>query len=279
MAIPVGNLRGSFDFSNPSSYPGTGGTINDLSGTGNTLFNQALTGTFGGTGQSKYYSFVGGNDQFGKFGTAGIAGTAIFTASAFAWVKSAGWNSPAQDGAPHYLLAWGEDVAPGGGHVGIVKQQSNVYNPSGPSITMGSGWGTTFFPGGLTNNDWLHLGIVATGSSVNQYLNGVLVGTIPQNWQGSNPPYFGPTGTNGYVGNSGYGGYAPWMCLGGLAITGYYPASNFDLATTDFYDVALSDAQALELYNSQSARFAGGPPPPPYVGSVGGRRFGGRFAG
>jgi hypothetical protein len=263
MAIPVGNLRGSFDFSNISSYPGTGNTLYDLSGTGNTLTNTVLTGTFGGTGQSKYYSFAGGSDQFGKFATSGLAGTALFTASAFAWVRSSNWNSPAQDGGYHYLLAWGEDVAPGGGHIGFAKQVSSTYYPSGAMAMMGSGWGATFFPGGLTNNDWLHLGYVATGTNCNLYLNGTLVGTIPQQNQGANPPYFGPTGTNGYVGNSGYGGYTPWMCLGALAEAGYAPASNFDIATTDFYDVSLSDAQALELYNSQVYRFTGGPPPPP----------------
>ena len=125
MAIPIGNLRGSFDFSNPSSYPGTGGTLYDLSGTGNTLTNPTLTGTFGGTGQSKYYEFAGGNDQFFKYATAGIAGTALFTASAFAWVK-ADWDFPAQDGGYHYIFGWGEDVAPGGGHLGIIKHHLSI---------------------------------------------------------------------------------------------------------------------------------------------------------
>lgn len=260
MAIPIGNLKGSFDFSDVSSYPGTGNTIYDLSAENNDLTNPTLSGTFAGSGQSKYYSFVGGTDQFYKPATSGIAGTQLFTASAFLWVRSTDWNSPAQDGGYHYLLGWGTDVAPGGGHLGFAKMQSTSFYPSGPSATMGSGWGATFFPGGLSNNTWLHLGYVVDGTDAKIYLDGVLVGSIPQDWQGANPPYFGATGVTGYIGNSG--GITPWMCLGGL-YSNYATASNYDIAITEFYDVPLSGTQALELFNAQESRFFGGPPPPP----------------
>ena len=74
---PLPTPIGEYDFSNVASYPGTGGTLYDLSGTGNTLTNTTLTGTFGGTGQSKYYSFAGGADQFVKGAAAGFAGTQL----------------------------------------------------------------------------------------------------------------------------------------------------------------------------------------------------------
>jgi hypothetical protein len=275
---PLPTPIGSFDFSNPSSYPGTGGTLYDLSAANNDLTNSTLTGTFSGTGQSKYYTFAGGADQFAKGAASGFAGTQLFTGSHFLWVKSSGWNSPAQDSGTHYMSGWGFDVAPGGGHIGFVKQQSSSYYPSGSYGSMGSGWGATTFPGGLTDNDWLHLGYVATGTDCNLYLNGTLVGSIPQSWQGANPPYFGPTGVVGFIGSDPLNALTPSMTLGGLYIN-YAPGSNFDIAIAEFYNVGLGSTQVLQLYNSQEARFAAGPPPPPPPSIVGGRRFGGRFAG
>jgi hypothetical protein len=175
------------------------------------------------------------------------------------------------------MTGWGLDVAPGGGHLGFAKQVSSTFYPSGAMAMMGSGWGATFFPGGLTNNDWQHLGYVATGTTCNLYLNGVLVGTIPQQNQGANPPYFGPTGVTGYIGRDPLYAFTPWISLGGL-YSNYAPASNYDIAIAEFYNVGLATTQVLQLYNSQEARFAAGPPPPP-PSVVGGRRFGGRFAG
>jgi hypothetical protein len=83
LPVPIGQ----YDFSNVTSYPGSGGNLYDLSGTGNTLNNAALSGTFGGTGQSKYYSFVGGADQFAIGPAAGFAGTILTTASSFIWIN------------------------------------------------------------------------------------------------------------------------------------------------------------------------------------------------
>ena len=273
---PLPNPIGSYDFSNVSSYPGTGGTVYDLSGTGNTLTNSTLTGTFGGTGQSKYYSFAGGADQFYKDAAAGFAGTQLFTGSTFIWVKSSDWNDPPQGTGYNYMTGWGLDTAPGGGHLGFAKQLSSTFYVSGAFGLMGSGWGATNFPGGLTNNDWLHLGYVADGTDCNLYLNGVLVGTIPQQNQGAFPPYNGPTGVTGFIGRDPLYAYTPWITLGGL-YSNYAPASNYDIAIAEFYNVGLATTQVLQLYNSQEARFI--PPPAPYQGSVGGRGFGGRFAG
>ena len=118
MAIPLGNLKGSYDFSNVSSYSGTGQTLYDLSGTGNNLRNTNLTGTFGGTGQSKYYTFAGGADQFWR-NNSGIAGTQLFTASQFMWVKSTDWN----DTGNKCLAGWGEDIGAGGGQIAMPLRQ------------------------------------------------------------------------------------------------------------------------------------------------------------
>lgn len=266
-----------YDFSDVASYPGTGGTLYDLSGTGNTLTNPTLSGTFGGTGQSKYYSFAGGADQFYKDAAAGFAGTQLFTGSHFIWVKSSDWNNPPQSGASNYMTGWGLDTGSGGGHLGFAKQLPAANYPAGAKGSMGSGFGVTSFPGGLTNNDWLHLGYVADGTDCNLYLNGNLVGSIPQDWQGAYPPYFGPTGILGFIGRDPLYAYTPWITLGGL-YSNYGPSSNYDIAIAEFYNVGFASTQVLQLYNSQVARFPA-PPPPPYVGSVGGRNFGGRFAG
>ena len=269
-AIPT--AIGEYDFSNIASYPGTGGTVHDLSGTGNSIYNATLSGTFGGTGQSKYYSFTGGSDQFVKDAAVGFAGTQLFTASSFIWVKSSDWNSPAQSAGYNYMTGYGLDTYPGGGHIGFAKQLSTTYYPSGAFGLMGSGFGATNFPGGLTNNDWQHLGYVADGTNCTLYLNGVQVGTTPQtyNW------VYGNVGPLSWVGRDPVYAYTPWITLGGL-YTNYASGSNFDIAIAEFYATNLSPANVLALYNSQEARFAY--IPPPYVGSVGGRQFGGRFAG
>jgi hypothetical protein len=267
---------GQYDFSNVASYSGTGGTLNDLSGTGNTLNNPTLTGTFGGTGQSKYYSFAGGADQFYKDAVAGFAGTQLYTGSSFIWVKSTDWNNPAQSGGYNYMTGWGLDTAPGGGHIGFAKKLSSSFFPDGSWGQMGSAWGALKFPT-LTNNTWYHFGYVADGTTCHLYLDGVEVGTLGQDFQGANPPYNAATGVTGYIGRDPLYAYTPWITLGGL-YSNYATASNYDIAIAEFYNVGFASTQVLQLYNSQSARFPA-PPPPPYVGSVGGRRFGGRFAG
>ena len=273
---PLPTPIGEYDFSDVASYPGTGNTMYDLSGTGNTLTNPTLSGTFGGTGQSKYYSFAGGADQFYKDAVAGFAGTQLFTGSTFIWVKSSDWNNPPQSGAYNYMTGWGIDVAPGGGHLGFAKKLSSSFWPDGTFGQMGSAWGAVKFPT-LTNNTWYHFGYVADGTTCHLYLDGVEVGSLPQQNQGANPPYNAPTGVTGFIGRDPLYAYTPWITLGGL-YSNYAPGSNFDIAIAEFYNVGFASTQVLQLYNSQSARFPAGPPPP-YVGSVGGRQFGGRFAG
>lgn len=258
MPIPTGFLKASYDFSNTSSYPGTGGTLYDLSGTGNTLNNPTLTGTFSGTGQSKYYSFAGGNDQFGLLGSNGFGATTLrYEGAIFAWVRSSDWNDPAQSSGYNYMMGYGEDVFPGGGHLGLFKQISSTYYPSGPGALMGSGVAATFYPGGLSNNQWLHLGYVATGTTCNLYLNGVKVQSSPQDYN-----YVYGFGTTGYIGNS-IPGTTPFIALGALGPGGYAPASNFDLAIADIFLTSLDDTDVTDLYNSQAYRFVGGSPPGP----------------
>ena len=239
-----------FDFSNVASYPGSGGILYDLSGTGNTLTNPTLTGTFGGTGQSKYYSFAGGTDQFARTASAGFSGTTLYTASVFAWVRASNWNNPPQDSGYHYIMGWGDDVFPGGGHIGLAKQYSTTFYPPGQPGTMGSGYGVTFVPGGLTNNKWQHFGYVADGTNCTLYLDGVQVGQTPQTYN----YVYGNTGPLAWVGNSAPP-TTPFMSLGALAGGGYAPASNFDLAIGEWYNVGLGSTTVAQLYNSQKDRF------------------------
>jgi hypothetical protein len=266
---------GEYDFSDVSSYPGTGGTLYDLSGTGNTLNNPTLSGTFAGSGQSKYYSFAGGADQFYKDAVAGFAGTILTTASAFIWVKSSDWNNPANSNQYRYMTGWGLDTGTGGGHIGFTKKLPSTappFYPDVPGAMCGSGFGFTAYSSGLANSQWYHLGYVIDGTNANLYLDGVLVGQVPQDFVYS----VGLTGLLGSVQKDPAYANTPWMCLGGL-YNNYAPASNYDIAIAEFYNVGLGSTQVTSLYNFQSARFPN--TPPPYVGSVGGRRFGGRFAG
>jgi hypothetical protein len=265
MAIPTPNYA-SFDFSDVSSYPGSGNVLYDLSVEGNNLTNPSMAGTFGGTGQSKYYSFTGGADQFGRFNctTTGFVAGKLYTASEFIWVRSSNWV----DSGNFCLAGWGDDIGVGGGQLGIWKN----FASSGPGLIamMGSGVGLVEYPTNPTDNEWHHLGYVADGSGCTIYLDSVAVAAVPQDFYF--PSSTGPTGYVGIVIPQ-----APFMALGGLAPS-YYPASGFDLAVAQFYNTALTGVEITDLYNSEYPRFAGGPPPPaPSV--VGGRRFGGRFAG
>jgi hypothetical protein len=259
MAIPIGNLKGSFDFSDVSSYPGTGSTLFDLSAANNDLTNTTLSGTFGGTGQSKYYSFAGGADQFWR-NNSGITGTQLFTASHFMWVRSTDWN----DTGNKCLASWGEDIGAGGGVLSIWKNVAAYGGLTRAWGSMGSGVASTAFPTTLTANTWLHIGYTIDGTTAKLYIDGVEVGSVSQQfvWPSG-------TGTTGFISNNTAPYYAP-MTLGGL-YSNYYPASGFDVAVAEFYDVPLSGTQALELFNLQESRFF---VPAPYVGSVGGRIFG-----
>jgi hypothetical protein len=265
MPTPVPNYA-SFDFSNISSYPGTGNTLYDLSPLNNDLTNTGLAGTFGGTGQSKYYSFVGGSDQFYKNNCSsdGFVAGKLYTASEFLWVRSSDWNVTGN----FCLAGWGDDIGPGGGQLSIWKNLASA----GPGLfgQMGSGVGGIKYPTNPTDNDWHHLGYVADGSGCTIYLDGTNIGSVPQT-----SIYPSGTGITGYVGI--VIPIAPFMALGGLA-SAYYGTGGFDLAIAEFFNTSLTGIEVGDLYNSQVSRFAGGPPPPT-PGKVGGRRFGGRFAG
>jgi hypothetical protein len=265
MPTPVPNYA-SFDFSNTSSYPGTGNTLYDLSGLGNNLTNTSgLSAPVAGTGQSKYYSFTGGADQFWKYNcsTNGFVAGKLYTAAEFLWIRTSNWT-----GSGYQCFAgWGDDIGAGGGQLGIWRSVS--FDPNKLTAMMGSGVAVISLPTAPSVNEWHHFGYVADGSACTFYLDGTAVGSIAQNstWPSG-------TGITGYVGI--VIPQAPFMALGALA-NNYYPASNFDLAVAEFFNTSLTGIEVTDLYNSQASRFSGAPPP--YVGSVGGRRFGGRFAG
>ena len=260
MPTPVPNYA-SYDFSNVSSYPGSGNVLYDLSGLGNTLTNtNGLSAPVAGIGQSKYYSFTGGSDQFWKYNcsTAGFVSGKLYTASMFLWLRSSNWTGSSNQ----CFAGWGDDIGSGGGQLGIWK---NLAADNGKIIAqMGSGVGWIPNPTAPSVNDWHHFGYVADGSACSFYLDGVAVGAVPQN-----SIYPSGTGITGYVGI--FIPQAPFMALGALA-NAYYPASGFDLAVAQFFNTSLDGIQVGDLYNSEVSRFSG--PPPPYAGSVGGRIFG-----
>jgi len=246
---PVPNYA-SFDFSDPLSYPGTGNTIYDLTPLGNDLTNTGLAGTFGGTGQSKYYSFVGGSDQFYKNNCSsdGFVAGKLYTASEFLWVRSSDWNVTGN----FCLAGWGDDIGPGGGQLGIWKNLASA----GPGLLgmMGSLVGGIKYPTNPTNDEWHHLGYVADGSGCTLYLDGTAVGSVPQT-----SIYPSGTGITGYVGIQIP--IAPFMALGGLA-SAYYGTGGFDLAVAEFFNTSLDGIEVNSLYNSQASRFAAAPPVP-----------------
>lgn len=111
-------------------------------------------------------------------------------------------------------------------------------------------------PGSITLNQYTNITVIYDGSTVEIYANNVL-------------GYIGAATFN-FIQGAGYPAFDLGQRYTGTGVPG--------LALAAIYDRAITSGERNTIYSYGYNRFYA-PPPPPYVGSVGGRRFGGRFAG
>lgn len=233
-----------FDFQNPSTYPGTGNTVYDLSGTGNTL-----TITAGGTfvsGTPNYFQLNDDTAIWKAPALGGIAGTNVYTVNVW-------FNQTASDDGVFAMV--GKDIA------NQSAQYTVGFGSTVPVVSGGLGYGEIPFTGSV-NPGWNFLSYVSTGSSTTAYLNGASVGTT------TNVPSIPADG--GIIIGTSLNSSSP-------------PSPRLDLAATgrigylSVFAEALSPNQVENIYNNTETPYI--PPPPPSSNGVGGRQFAQGFNG
>jgi hypothetical protein len=237
----------SYDFSETQSYPGSGSTVFDLAGSNNlTLFNSP---TFAGSGQSKYMQFLVGPEQYAT--TASNIDTSNVQITINMWVAST-TSATLENfdciqafgtGFPNpYLHVWSK-------YNGLYEYIIQMKDSSGPIST-----------GIAVTSDFKNLIISVGPSSYTCYIDGVSV--ITENHTLADWPSTSSIQLNGYPGG------------------GQNRMGNYQYAIYELYNSALGSTDISDLYNLQEPRFNPAPPPPPsYVGIVGGRQFAQGFNG
>jgi hypothetical protein len=246
-------LIGSYDFSDPACWPGSGNTAYDLTAENNDLQLNIIS--FGGTGQSKYASLNGDTSWMykGQFSASG----STFNSDEFTISLWHNYNTQSTFGGVSYIAMGGVTASGQGPSIVVDNSDQKVRGVFGAEITAG-GWVT-----GIANtvNTWHMTTLVADGTDFLLYQDGALTGSTTQagQWGGSNlvfgrPSQF-PTGpADGLFGHK-------WGGLLGIA---------------EVYSGALGSTDVSDLYDLQSPRFI---TIPPYAGNVGGRQFGQGFNG
>ena len=215
--IVTDGLVFAIDAGSARSYPGSGTTVTDLSGTNNvTLAN----GVGFGSNNGGVFTYDGVDDQ-------GSAGN-FFTYQAFTinlWVKP---------GTSQVTYADIIDNYHSGSHNWVCQQSGATQNVYDFLVFGASGQTSATGVFTLTAGDWVNLTFTYDGDKVRGYNNGVLFATGSS--LGTTINY---SSQNFYIGRWGGGGrnwegeYGPLYC----------------------YSAALSAAQILQNYNAQKSRF------------------------
>lgn len=234
-----------YDFQN-GSYPGSGTTVFDLSGTGNTLAISA-----GGTwvsGTPNYFDLQGDTAIFKSPAIGGIASTNVYTLNTWYYLPTSVNNS--------VIFDVGSDAPNTQAHFGSGFGLGTLYG------TGGFGLGVLELTG-AAQPGWNFISYVSTGSSTTAYLNGASVGST------TNVPALGS--------NTG-------ICLGTNLNNANPTQPRLDLCAVgrigyaSVYNVALGSTQITDIYNATVSSYPPVPPPPSSNG-VGGRQFAQGFNG
>ena len=210
-------LTFAIDAGSTRSYPGSGTTVTDLSGTNNvTLAN----GVGFGSNNGGVFTYDGVDDQ-------GSAGN-FFTYQAFTinlWVKPGASQTAYADIIDNYHS---------GSQNWVCQQNFTTLNQYNFLVFGASGQTSATGNFNLTASTWVNLTFTYDGDKVRGYNNGVLFATGSS--LGTTINY---SSQNFYIGRWGGGGrnwkgeYGPLYC----------------------YNAALSAAQILQNYNAQKSRF------------------------
>jgi hypothetical protein len=236
-------LIGSYDFSDPTCWPGTGNTVFDLTAENNDL--QVIATTFGGTGQSKYAAFNG--DTTYLYRSQFSASGSTFSSDEFTLSLWHNYANPQQSNA---IMIMGGN---GGAGQGI---QLQVTGSDSDKIT--AAFGIEITEGGQlsgianTSNTWHMSTVTGDGSLLKLYQDGAFIGSTTQ--AGSWDP-------RAFIIGRGLGSsYQPSPVGPGFRYTGL-------IGIAEVYSGALGSTDISDLYDLQSPRFAEAPPPSNLVNS------------
>jgi hypothetical protein len=216
----------NYDISNASSYPGSGTTVTDLTGSSNaTLYNSpTYTATGGG-----YLTFNGSNQYLG---TNTALGSKLNPANSSTVISIFVWVYPMDNGV--IVQEIGQTTPNTGWHDSQIEMVSgtlrfSVWNnqPSGFASSIST-----------PLNNWYYVGFTYDGTNLRGYVNGSLAvtsGTISRSTPGANLYY---AIAHNDATNLGDGSFAN-MRFGGMQV----------------YNTALSGPNVLSNYNSQKSRF------------------------
>ena len=220
----------NFDFSNTTTYSGSGSTVYDLTSFKN---NGVISGaTFGGSGTSKYFEFTGLNDSiYSGIGLSPNTANTVWTENI--WFKAGSGNSDS------VISSYGNST---GTLPRLVVSNSSI-NSGNLSFSNRTGSDTLDLGVNPVLDQWYNVILVGTGFSVLGFLDGVYKGASSNSEFPGTPKTFTLSGTNN-------GTQAP--------ISGFF---NGSIGLFEFYNTPLLGTSAVNLYDSQKLRF--NPPPPP----------------
>jgi hypothetical protein len=220
------NLVLYFDPSNPSSYPGSGTTITDLSGNGlnGTMSNISFT--------SPYFSYNGTSSQIS------IADNALLEPGSGDWTMEVWVNQS----------VLGNDVVLGkfdtGGLAADVSYSIRTTNTTYyAQMGSGSGSGSALFVNSTnyvgTIDSWSQIVYVFTNVAANTlqtFVNGSSIGTVSHNLAS-----ILNTSTNLYIGSYNNGESPQWF--------------DGKIGITRLYSAALTASEVLQNYNADRAKY------------------------
>ena len=216
------NLILNYDIGDSNSYPGSGSTITDRSGSGNngtTVNSPTYSSSNGG-----YLTFSSASSQFAYTGAINQSGFNMSSAySTFMWVKPTG----------NGILLDERGQSAGG-----TGWQDSVIEIVSGELRMGGWNGSEIWTAATTQptaNAWNYIGFVGSSNSYTMYVNGVSAGAFSRTtYPGTLYYSIGQTDPTS-MGNGGYG--------------------NFLFGALHVYKFALTTQQILDNYNATKARF------------------------
>jgi hypothetical protein len=226
-AVPVtSNLRLYYDPSNPSSYPGTGTTINDLSGNG---LNGSMSGI---TFTTPYFSYNGTSSQIR------VADNALLEPGSGDWTMEV-WVNQAVSGGDIVLAK----VDNGGDVTDMCYSIRTTNTTYYAELGSGSGVGSTLSVNSTnyvgTLNTWYQIVYVFTNVAANTlqtFVNGVSIGTVSHNL----PSILNSTNPL-YIGSYNGGEYTQWF--------------DGKIGITRLYNTSLTSTQVLQNFNADKSKY------------------------
>jgi hypothetical protein len=230
-AVPVtSNLRLYYDPSNPSSYPGTGTTINDLSGNG---LNGSMSGI---TFTTPYFSYNGTSSQIR------VADNVLLEPGSGNWTMEV-WVNQSVSGNDVVLGKFDDGGQSADVSYSIRTTNTTYYAQLGSGSGSGGGPSGTLFVNSTnyvgTINTWYQIVYVFTNVETNTletFVNGVSIGTV-----GHNLPSILNSTNPLYIGSYNGGEYAQWF--------------DGKIGITRLYNASLTSSQVLQNFNADKSKY------------------------